>query len=513
MTFEWMSKREKFSPQIRLTFLSAFFTGLLAHGVGILNKYSWFDDITYLFDVGHTATSGRWMLHILAWLETVIYQDGGHFSMPLFNGILSLLLLSVSACLIVDLLQLRKRITCAALGCIMAVFPVITSLFTYMFTAHFYMLAMLMTVLAAWLICRKGRWWAWVLAVALGGSAMGIYQAFIPMLLAILLLADLMPLSETNTQPASFGKHLLLQGLCVVGMFILYFAMNRLLLARLGLSLSGYMGIDRAGREPLQTYLSRVGTAYREFFLPSQGAMWDMYPHRLYTMYQLMLLGNVLMGIRLLFRTQKQKVWKMAAMGVLFAIFPMACNGIFVMSETVHGLMVYPQVMQFVMLAWMWDRMEFEKLSMRRTVSLLSAFFFAATGLLYIRLDNQCYLKMELQQQEAISWLTALVSQIKASPDYRVDRPVLFWDDEITDPTITTLRELETIRTWGYQYSTREMLSVRSEWQEPMERWCGFTPIYCEDRSILEKPEVQAMPHYPDAGSIQVIEDVLVVRF
>ena len=43
-------------------------------------------------------------------------------------------------------------------------------------------------------------------------------------------------------------------------------------------------------------------------------------------------------------------------------------------------------------------------------------------------------------------------------------------------------------------------------------QWCGFSPKYVSEGK-LEHPEVlDDMPDYPDAGSVRIVDDTVVVR-
>jgi len=502
----------KISPQMRFAFFSALICGLLAHGMALFNKLSWHDDLYYLFDVGATVSSGRWTLHLLYWLENLFFLDG-HFSMPLFNGCIAIACIGAAAGLLVNLFRIRSKILSAALGCLMVTFPVITGLFTYVFTIHYYMAAMMLMVSAAYLLCRDTPWWVKIIAVFLGSAALGIYQAFLPLIPGIILLHGLMELSEGKTAPGQFWKGILLRVLCTGGMLVLYFIANKLFQIRLGLVDITYPGMEGADSLSPAGYLARIGRAYREFFLPVQRVSTDMYPLRVHTMYQLMLLGDLILSVRLLIRIAKTRRANVLPFVLFLFLIPLAGNFIFVMADQVHGLMTYGQIIQMVLFIWLTDRLEVRPPNMRKLLSFASAAVLAVTGLLYIRLANQCYLKINFEQQEAISFFTALVTQIKSSEDYQASRPVLFVNEkEIVDPTVTHIRELDVLRTISYEFNTLEYLNNYT-WSRMMEIWCGFTPIYSDRWDLTSLPEVQAMPHYPDAGSIQLVQDVLVVHF
>lgn len=500
--------RSRVTPQIKITFFSTLLFGLAAHGMALFNKYSYHDDLYYMFGVGGTVSSGRWMLHIIAWLEKLFYING-HYSLPLFNGLIAIFFVALCACLIVDLLKIRRKLFCGCLGCLMVGFPVITGLFGYMFTVGWYTFALLGMMLSVWLICSGRKWRSAAAAMLAGGCAIGIYQAFIPMMLAMILIYDMMTITAGSSSGKEWRRGILRQGISLAGMLAFYWVMNRLFMIRFDQDIT-YTGMDDA--VSLQEYLARIGRAYREFFLPMRNGTPDMFPQRLYTMYQIMLLVSLgLMG-RLLFLQAKKDISGTALLFALAALFPLACEFVYVMAGHVHGLMTYGSFMLIPLLIWMLDRAELRIPALRKGLSVLASAVLLTTCGLYDRQANQCYLKMEIMQQAMTSWFTTLITQIKSSDDYRPDRPVLFvTEGGIADPTVSHIGELDWIHTMAYEHSLRDFLNSYS-WREFMEVWCGFTPVYCEDEGMQYLPEVQEMPVYPEPGSIRVIRDVLVVN-
>ena len=192
-------------PQVRTAFLSALIFGLFCHGTGLLNKLSHQDDIANLFGFGATITSGRWMLHVLSWLEGLLFGTG-NASLPLYNGLISILCVSAVCALLTDLLRIRSRVYSALLGGVMIAFPVMAVLFSYMFTSHPYMIGLLMMTLCGWLICKDTPWWLKAAGVLLGGASVGVYQAFLPILLSLFLIDDLMELTEEKKPGRCCGE-------------------------------------------------------------------------------------------------------------------------------------------------------------------------------------------------------------------------------------------------------------------------------------------------------------------
>ncbi len=507
----------KINSQVRIAFFSALIFGLFSHGMALTNKFSHHDDVASLFDVGTTISSGRWALRVFEWLEGLFYGTG-NTSLPLFNGMISILCIGAAAGLLVSLLKIRKKAYCALLGCVMVAFPVITALFAYMFTSHPYMLSLLMMVLSACLICRKTPWWVKVCAVCLGGTAVGIYQAFLPVLLSVILFYDIMELADgrSSWRWDAFFRCIASQTLCLLGVMLVYAAGNWFFLNKYQVELSAYQGIDEMGHMTVQMLLDRCSRAYREFLNPTQQVFQDMYPGTLHMIYLLMLASECLLAIRLIFLTGRKSKGRAALLAVLLTLTPLACNLIYIMAESVHGLMVYGQVMQILLFIWLLDRLELSRPELNRAVASGASLVLALTSIMYARYDNQCYLKDALHQQEAISYYTTLVTRIKSQPGYRPEMSVYFMNtaapDEPDDPTVYNIDELDFIRLNPYWHNSMEYLHSLTR-NEFIRVWCGADFPLNWDTEVESQPEVQTMPTYPADGSIQIINDVVVVKF
>jgi len=480
--------------------------------MGLFNKYSWHDDIFSLFMTGTAIELGRWMLHVLSELEKWFFGNG-HFSLPLFNGIFSLLCIGLSAGMISVHFRVRSRALSALLGALMAVFPVITSLFNFMFTIHYYMLALLMLTGGSILICAEKSWGKNVLGVLLCGCSIGIYQAFLPILLMLVLLEIIRNLTRQGKDTPSVVRRILLLALCVAAVMGVYFGGSQFFLRIKHLQLRDYLGISEMGSASLAEYLTRAGTAYREFFFPSHFVLWDMYPQSVFNLYRLMLVLDLLLsGIWFL------RIWKKSpASALLFlaalALVPLGCNFIFVMSGEVHSLMVYGQVMQMVLLVCLVEWTSFSWPSLHLLFSRGTALLLALCSFMYIRYDNQCYMKTAFQQQEAISWNTTLVTRIESAEGFRDELPVAFLNREnMRDQNLVHLTELDFLSLGTYDMDTQSYLNDWA-WDAFLARWCGFEPRLADPVQVELWPEVEQMPSYPDDGSIQVIRDTVVVKF
>lgn len=503
----------------RITFISTLIVGIMAQGMGLFNKFSVRDDICSIFKIGFTVTSGRWGLQILGDLERLLYGGYGHYSMPLFNGLFSILFLAIAAVLIVYLLDIRRDLTCIFVGGILVAFPTITCSFEYFFTAHYYLFALMCGALGSVLICMGNRIWKMAAGILLIAFSIGIYQGFLPTSVLMMFCYLVRVIREERSLPDIFRKIVRVAAGSLLSV-LLYLGLTKLSLIITHSQLTSYEGISSMGKASIAEYLSRIKEAYRVFFLPEIGKRYNLYPYHLRHVYLGTILLLAIFWLIFLVRLLRKRKGALAALYALAGfLFPLAVNFIFFLSGGgVYTLMSMGQVFPFIILAWrgekLIDRGEgiLRRETLRKTASILAVFYCALTLVMYIRYDNACYLKTAMVQEEAKSYLTTLITQIKSTEGYRDDLPVAFVNrGKNRDHALTQLPEFDDLILAGSQSlktTVKDYASIRF-----MNYWCGFSPNLADARAFHDLPEVKEMPHYPDDGSIKIVNGTVVVKF
>lgn len=492
----------------KLAFFAALLWGMLSHGMMLTNKYSIHDDITFLHSIGATFESGRWMLGLISLAEQKL-TAGPHYSMPLLNGMISLVCIALCAAILVSLFRVRSRFLCVALGGVLASFPGVTSLFGFMFTAPYYMVALLTTVVAAWGLCRRQSLVVWCLSVAMMGCAMGVYQAYIPVAIGMLLLHFLMErLDRPGDDWAHTIKTAIYYGSALLATVLAYYVINKLFLRFFGLQLNSYQGINKMGREGLGVYLSRALLAYKAFFFPEQmvrsSSAFVVMGLRL-PWKGMLALDGLLLGA-LILRAWKERPWKALQIAVVSALLPLAMGFAYVMGPDAHTLMVFGQCLIFVVTAVLIQRLGMDKTCFLGLVSLLLCLLLVLFPLAWCRYDNALYMDLEMNQQRTISWFNTLITRIKSCEGYRDELPVSYIGPmQKQDLTFGLLSDFPYI--WPYE-SAPDLINDSGQIHF-MEKWCGFWQQQVE----FDHPDIASMPCYPDDGSIRVIDDVIVVKF
>lgn len=511
----------RISQQEKIAFLVCFLGGILSHAMGIFVKFSIHDDPVAFFGTGLSTPLGRWMLDAFYQFDLLVLNDFPN-SIPATNGILSLLFISLTACLIVRTLKLRSNVLCGIIGLSMAVFPSVVSLFGYMFTAHYYMLGLFLGVLGASLVCTYGNLTSAAAAAVLLILSMGIYQAYVPFVISFYLLYMLRIILVEPENSVSF---ILRRAFLILGSVMVsavgYIVVTNLICQYSGDALSAYKGMDSFGVSSLSDYLARLKSCYARFLKPRFGAAYNPFSIGTLKLYRWTVALIGLLGGWAFFRLLPKSPIKALFLAVLGLLTPVAIHFIFIMTgeDSVSVLMVYAWVFAYILLCFFLDCAAFPNRRLDTAVKGIGLAVLLLTCLLNIRLTNQCYTKMSLLHQEIISYYNVLIARIQSTPGYSDEFPVAFIGadfEEVTDlyeldKTLVDIGELDNIQITPY-YGVNQMARTYSM-REFMHLWNGYTPEYAEEADVAGLPEIQTMSTYPKDGSIRIVNDTVIVKF
>ncbi len=517
----WQTNKKR----ILTILISSLAWAFVAHIMMLTNKYSVFDD-SFLFSVGATYTSGRWMLGFLGYLVSGFFM-GGHYSLPVINGVLSILFVIGIQIILSDLLEIYHPIMLVALSGICITTPVVTELLGVMFTAPYYTGALCAVSFAIYLLSRNSKWYMHIIAILLITCSMGIYQAVVAMSLSISVVYIIHIVIRKGSTPMNTLKHGLSFLFIHIAALFLYFGINRLVLKVLHLQLDSYKGIDQMDHLSIGSIVSRIPSAYINFFHPANGSN-HLYPMGAIRFYYLFLLlicfYIILISYQLI---QEKRIYAFLQLAPLTGILPLAINFICVMAdfENTSLLPLYSSVLLFF---WCADLMEtFSSLAdpadffllrnyrLKNLLSLATVCVVFVLGIIYCRYANVCYLKAELCKSEAISYLNDMVARIRSVEGYTTDLPVvLVTDSYIDDPTLTDFGPavFSEVHTMPYSLSASDYINAYNVTYY-LRNWCGFAPSYLDASAYRDLPEVLSMPHYPTPGAIQILENAVIVKY
>lgn len=516
---ELLKKYNRIPKIYRYTFWGTFLTGILTHLYVLTNKLPTSDDILCLYSFGGSFGLGRWFLGILGLLK---YKILGNYSMPALNGILTILLLAVFACLVNLIFENDNVLTAVLTGVMIVVFPTIAGNLIYMFTGYYYSLAIILTGAGVLLIKRGQKCWWLIAGSFLLTLSLGIYQAYFPLAIGLLLSSLILDTLKGNR---SF-RELLKEGFrYLLGLILalgFYFPLNKIWLKVMNTEMASYRGMDRMGKIVLREIPDKIALTYKAFiqmllsnYCGMTGNIWIRLSIFLLLMITLFFL--IKKSIQLL----KQKKYLICSiLWVFILLFPIGIHSIYIMieGEALYTLMIYADVLLFVFPLMLCEQIVREERAdgsiskMTGILNWLTTCIMIFSAIFYIYLDNAAYLKMELSFSAAKSYYTTLITQIKSQEGYREDMEVVLIGEN-QDSTIYKMKEdiFQEVEIAGVLDTEWEIRGIDQELF--MKYYCGYDQNITDDISTIDKEKWQDMPHYPNDGSIKIVDDKVIVKY
>ena len=477
----------------RLPFLTALAVGLLAHGFAFANKLVNHDEIESLFGKGATVTSGRWGLELVK----ILFPD---WSMPWLYGLLSLLLISAAACLMLRILDLRSTAMRILLPALVTGFPSLTGNFCFMFTSAPYAWAFFLAVLAVY-VYRWGEPLRMGLSLLLLVLALGIYQAYIAVAATLFLLSMLADALD-NEKPV--GEIVLdgVKALALMGAAIaVYYGVTLLVFRFTGAEFNDYVTENVNGTVPIPR---RIRMAYDAFFY-----IFRFRHFSLITSEALRWLHILLVPVTIVCMAPRMKEpLQIALIAALTLLLPLSicCMYLIMSGASIHTLVMYG----FVCL-YFWMGLVVERLPKPAGGAVRSAFalMLAVVALGNVFFANKCYLKLKLQYENAYAFYSVLTARVLSTEGF--DENTRLAPTGRQDNLVHDFPELSTEEFLGVSH---DLINVYSR-ENFLRFYLGFElPFASEEETerLAEDPRVLAMAEYPYDGSVRKIDDFIVVR-
>lgn len=499
-------------------FISVFMFGLIAHGYVIFNRLSYHDNSACLFSLGGTYESGRWMLGLV---YDLTLHSTKLYSVPVFNGLLSVLFIAIAAMKMVEILDIKSKVLSVYVAGIMVVYPVVTGIFSYMFTSWVYFLGMLLSVVAGGYLIKDKTIKIFLISGILLSMSLGFYQAFFAVTIVMYLLDLTVKVLDgkiENVKDYAKDGFIYLANL-VVGLGL--WAIIR----KLSMKIKGITAVDYKGMNEgydLSQFPNRIALAYKEFF----GLQMEKINILLYLRFfvGIIIVITIIQLIVLLLNSKNNFSVKLASL-VGIVIMPIGMNLVYILSTSeeylIDTLMMYGNIFVFLIPVVLIQLLDSKELvaglvkKMMLVATSIQAVSLVVMLLGYIYLDNSAYLKADIVQQQATAWYTELVANIKCSEGYSDDMEiVLVGINSISDGTFTKIDEdgqLDAIQVAKYpDYIT--VLSNGGSLNFSREHIGFGNNLVKTDDSLAELPEVKSMPTYPSDGSIKVVDGSVVVK-
>jgi len=486
----------------KLAILSALATGLAAYLFCFVNKLETMDDLAGMYGQGATLSSGRWGLDLLKYLTP-------NFSLPWLNGLVSLVLITISICLVIEIFEIRSKVLQILLPGLMITFPSQVCTYGYMFTVVQYAIALFLSVGGVFVLTHGRGWGSWLLAGLFFILTMSIYQPFISVAASYLVVYVLF-LVLKNEKGSKTVVQTGLRFICVLVLsLVAYYGITLVIqkIQRIGLNEYGGSTLNGIG-----DVLFGIRVAYTSFLGYFLKGYYDLVPTGLsrviHVVVALLVLALLIFHLASMPKESERRK-KILIVMVCFFLLPPAVNCIRIISTLTHNLMLFGVTCVYVLTAVVIQHTTLpgkEKVqAAAKDLVCLGMVFLIGINVLYA---NGVYFKMYMQEKQAESFYTAVASGLMQEENYKPGSPVailgtsdnLFPIPMIDADNLAGIRE-GIIGTYSQDEFLRTFLGLRLN-------LCGSDVT----DALKEDIRVTAMPSYPYHGCIQELDGIFIVK-
>ena len=468
------------------------------------------------------------------WSRTAL-SSISEFYTPWLLMIIAFLALAVSAVIVVRLFHIKRFMAIVATAACLTLSPPMVSAVPFSYMIDGFCIGLALGFASAYIIERCKRWWVGLLAGGvLLSVSMGEYQMFVCVVIALFsvrLLQILLRNESSNREIILFiAKYIAL----VISATGLYLVMNRIVLSALNLTMTGYVDLEGAVRLSVLERLEGVIFAYQSIvehlsFAQKYGGSFVFY------MTALLFALVPVFAFVLLVSIKKRPIFQIVLIALIIVTLPVLINSVYLLRpEYVSRIMKYATCFIFicgiVLIEEINDRNVNDILKNVKlfAISLFTWVMLSGTILVGFRwgvVANEAGTILDVQNRNFTALCIRIVDRIEQHPGFDVhETPVfigyvaMFPHNSNYPETKPYFRDFEGFYgLYGFDYTMFTMVwNLRNSphVHQYINDYIGFRYInegYSVD-AIKESETYQNMPCFPDAGSLVMIDGVLVVK-
>lgn len=513
----WINKLNK---NVILAFASTIVIGLICHVYMMTNKWVNLDDIVQLVDKMDRTTSGRWFLQYPSAI-------GSEFSLPWINGLLTIIYSAIMSVFIVKMFNIKSKVNTILISGILITFPTIGSLMPFMNTQDSYQFGAMLAGIGAYILIKKK--WGFLVTTILLTLSLAIYQTYLGYAAGLIFIYLVLKLFEERDNFKNIFELFIKTGISFVVAIGLYLFVSRVIFGHL---LVDYKGLDKMGSIPLSEIPKAVLNTYIEMYKFLAGLEFNYH----FPFMRYLFAGSFVMIIFLIYYIMKtvniDKNKKIFAIFILF-ISPIAINVIYIMSWEAGVMlrMAYAYTTIFIIPLLLIDFIvkhkqrlidnddeEIKNSNFMKETVYFSAWFITITSIMSIYnniyVTNKAYFKVGITNQSSHAYGNRIVQRLEMLKGYKTDTQIVFLGNPDSRTGFTPRIDTPDIEPFIIANHLTRLYSFK---YYPT-RFLGF-PNPIKDYDKIEKDiehlrnKIKSMPLYPAEESIEMIDDVIYVKF
>jgi hypothetical protein len=471
--------------------------------------------------------NGRWLVIQGRWFAFIpqLLKDG--YLLPWVGGLLTLLYIAISACIVIKCLQIKNSLHCVLISGLMVSFPTITCILTYNSDALVFPLLLACLAVYVTIRFRYGFCFGWTFIA----MSLGVYQAFISVaaslavgILIIDILQDNLPLKKILIKGVKLFSTLLFG-------VIVYFIIVKITLNIRHAELTSYQGLDKMGRIPISMIPHLIKEAYigiYNFFIIDKFKLVKYYIPFLIQFFCVIIVISAIIFAEIVIKKklyQKRKIANFFFLVILVILYPLTCGLVYLMNASkiyinmLYGMVFLP-IAVIVLMEIIHDNVSNKENALLFIFKRVACWIISIVLVLYIYnygiLANKAYIKSHLVYEQSYAFSVALAEHIESVVQYEEDIPphkILL----VGNP-VQSVNQIPVFEELKGTFLGANFIPSAYSYAVFMQNFLGFryNLKFCDSTDIayydLEET-ISEMPFYPQQGSIKMVNNVIVVRF
>lgn len=489
---------KRIDKRYKIAFLSTFVIGMLTHMYAFTNQvqnHDYYSNV-HIDQFWWPLSLGRCFL----WPFTTI---SSFFSIPWVLGLLSMLYLSIALCVIISVFDIKRYTAIILCGTVFVTHPAITDLIGYLFTMDGYCVGILFACIGVWFFEKKEGKKRIVGFVLMATLAIGIYQANLSFIIYLVCIKAILEIYTSKKVDKTFWKKYLTYVLLIIVSFALYFLCLKVMQSMLGAQMASYAGFNTASLPTFGYFVSVLWKDAAEFIHRFVGSDFEFTAYEILNI--IFALGFLITNVKVIV---KEKIYKsfstlltiimlMIVLVYSTSIFDFATNALWYRWEMMQCVPLW-----YVLFIILIDRylVGVFQSACAITVGMISFNFFL--------IANITYLNQELAFQQTYEQSSFVLNRILSLDDYSKDMPIYIigeYQEERRDWLLDKIPENMTVDTIIMQdflsvayYNMGVSFSLADE---------------LEIEKVKNTIDVEKMPSWPEKGSVESVNGVIVVKF
>ena len=449
----------------------------------------------------------------------------GFFLYPALQTMVSLFFIAIISVLLYKIFEIEHVLWGIIIGSFLICSPSLCSTLTYYYTADAYILANVMAVLFVFILIQKKQIKNMVGAMILLALSASIYQAYVGVTITLCLLYLLYMLLIR----ADNWKKVLKQGFlflfCGIGGLLLYLGGFQIYCNYYGIHPVEDRGFSSMGIIPLEKVGDLLKQAYQFFF--DYYFTDALYNNTWHLRDKCNIVIFTLLIFVVIFRIIQNKLYKevanMLLITVVILIMPLAFMSIVIMApevsiKDVTGILMLPHMnylyIIFIVLSTSnWNKQWAE--TSFKWLSLLSSVYMILSLCFYTQIFQNC---MELDLNKSYSLAQRIVESVESMPGYQSGMKVMIGGRAELGNYPRSYPEMYSVVSGTaveYGYFWNSINGRQACWNNFLKQYLGVDYGVCnleEIYVVTESEEYKNMPLFPLEGSVQMMNDIVIVK-